>query len=294
MSERTLTFGALILIQILFGISYPVSKMVLEHFPALVWASIRIVCAALIMLAAALIVKRPHPKADVKFFAPLVLFALLGCVINQGSSMLGLKYTTATNSAILNTLIPIFTLMIVTLLGYEKLSLNRAMGFALAFIGVLSIRHVETMTFNNDTFIGDLLTILNCLSYATFLAISKRFMGKYDRIWTTIWMFLYGSIGLSLISLPGWQEFHFPVINNTLLFAMLYVIIGGTILTYFLNIWTLARVKSSSVAIFIYLQPLVAIPLAWIFFGEIPTTRTLLSMTLIFFGMVIARERRPT
>lgn len=293
MTPAQLTLIALIAIQVLFGINYTVSKVVLESFPPLVWASIRVVIATILMVSVALASKRKHPPLERQFFLPLIGFAFLGCIINQGSFILGLKYTTATNSAILNTLIPIFTLLIVAILGHENLSRTKIMGFVMAFIGVLVLRKVETMTFSNDTFIGDLLTIVNCLSYATFLALSKKFTEKYDRLWTTIWMFFFGSIGLGLISVPSWIEFTLPTIDKKLLACMLYAIIGGTIFTYFLNIWTLARAKSSSVAIFIYLQPLVAIPLAWIFFDEVPTLRTWLSILLIFCGMILALGKFP-
>lgn len=291
MSEAKKTLAALILIQILFGLNYSISKIVLEHFPPIVWSSFRIIISVLMMVTVALITKRPHPKMERGFFVPLILFSLLGCIINQVSFLYGLKLTTATNSAILNTLIPVFTLLIVTILGYEKLTTHKFFGFTLAFGGILILRNVESMRFSNETFIGDLLNIVNCLSYSIFLAISKRFLEKYDRLWTTIWMFIYGSLGIGAIALPSWLTFQWPTFDLQLLLCMLYAIIGGTIFTYFLSIWTLARVKSSYVAIFIYLQPIVTTPMAWLMFGEVPTLRTLFSLILIFSGMLLARER---
>lgn len=294
MSRSAATLTALVAIQVLFGINYTASKIVLEYFPPLAWASVRVVLATIIMTVVALSMKRKHPPFEKAFFVPLIGYAFLGCIINQASFIVGLKYTTATNSSILSTLIPIFTLLIVAILGHEKLSRTKIFGFALAFLGVLVIRKVETMTFSNETFVGDLLTILNCLSYATFLAVSKKFTEKYDRLWTTIWMFFFGSIGLSLLSIPSWEGFQLPPLDDRLIYCIVYSIVGGTILTYFLNIWTLARAKSSSVSIFIYLQPLVAIPLAWIFFDEVPTLRTLSSILLIFIGMLLALKRKPS
>lgn len=293
MKPATQTLLALIAIQILFGINYTVSKIILEYMPPLVWASLRVTVATVVLMSVSFVAKRKHPKLEKVFFMPLIGFALLGCIINQGSFIIGLKYTTATNSAILNTLIPIFTLLIVAILGHEKLTGRQICGFLSAFVGVLVLRHIEDMSFSDETFIGDLLNIVNALSYATFLAVSKKFMEKYDRLWTTAWMFFFGSIGLGMLSVPSWVDFQIPAFTNQLVFALLYAIVGGTILTYFLNIWTLARTKSSSVAIFIYLQPLVAIPIAWYYFDEVPTLRTWLSILLIFAGMLLAlKEKR--
>ncbi|MBI3534048.1 MAG: DMT family transporter [Deltaproteobacteria bacterium] len=124
-----LVYTALIVIQILFGINYIISKIVVEAFPPLLWASIRIVISSVCMLGFALLSRRPHPKCDFSFFGPLIIFALLGTIINQASFLVGLKYTTSTNSAILNTLIPIFTLLIVTLRKQEPVTVRRVLGF---------------------------------------------------------------------------------------------------------------------------------------------------------------------
>jgi drug/metabolite transporter (DMT)-like permease len=275
-------------IQVLFGINYVISKEVVDNFPPLVWASVRIIISSALMLTVALLSRRKHPTPNAKFFRPLIGYALLGIIINQASFLVGLHYTTAVNSAILNTLIPVFTLLIVTLRGQEQISGKRIVGFLCAFAGVLVIRKVEHLNFSDNTLIGDLLTILNCLSYAFFLSYAKRFLESHDRLWTTVWLFIYGSAGLTLFAIPQYATAHTPTLSNTLLACMAFSIIGGTLITYFLNLWTLAHTKSSSVALFIYLQPVVASLMAWAWKGDTITPRAIFSMGLIFSGMLLA------
>jgi drug/metabolite transporter (DMT)-like permease len=282
-----LVLAALLAVQVLFGINYVVTKVVVSVFPPLLWASFRIIIAALFMLSVALLSGHPFPKDGKKFFIPLIGFSLLGIIINQASFLVGLRYTTSTNSAILNTLIPVFTLMIVTIRGQERMTGRKIAGFAFALAGVLSIRKIEEISFDNSTWIGDLLTVLNCLSYAFFLSYGKKFMETHDRFWTTFWLFSYGSVGLTLLGLPDWISFGWPVISAPLLACMAFAIIGGTLLTYFLNFWALAHARSSSVALFIYVQPIVASLLAWFWMGQQPTLRTLVSSSLIFVGMLL-------
>jgi drug/metabolite transporter (DMT)-like permease len=280
--------GALVLIQILFGVNYAVSKVIVGNVPPLAWASFRIIVASLVMLSVTLALGRPHPKDGKKFFIPLIGFALLGSIINQTAFLVGLKYTTATNSAILNSLIPVFTLLLVTIRGIEPLTPKRLVGFGLALAGVLVIRQVEKLHLGDETAFGDLLTILNCFSYACFLTFGKKFMETHDRMWTTTWLFIYGSVGITLLAIPEWMSFTMPVITPTMAGAMVFSILGATLLTYFLNVWTLAHVKSSQVAIFIYLQPVVGAAVAWLWLNEVLTARTVISSTLIFFGMLLA------
>ncbi len=287
-----LVLTALIAVQILFGINYVVSKIVVGVFPPLVWASLRIIISSSCMVAFALLSGRKHPKVGFSFFGPMVVFALLGTVINQASFLVGLKYTTSTNSAILNTLIPIFTLLIVTIRGQEPATPARIWGFVFAFTGVLVIRKVEELTLSNTTLLGDLLTILNCLSYGFFLSYSKKFLEKYDPVWTTTWLFIYGSIGLTVLALPDWMGFHWPEMTPKLWMAAVYAIFGATLATYFLNFWALAHAKSSHVALFIYLQPVVASLIAWIWFGESVTLRTVLASMLIFMGLLLGLSKK--
>lgn len=282
-----LVLAALIAVQVLFGINYVVTKVVISVFPPLLWASFRIIIASLFMLSAALFSGHEHPKDGKKFFKPLVGLAFLGIIINQGSFLVGLRYTTATNSAILNTLIPVFTLLLVTIRGQEKMTRRKIFGFGFALAGVLAIRNFEEISFSNTTWIGDLLTVLNCLSYAFFLSYGKKFLEGHDRFWTTFWLFAYGSLGLTLLGAPDWLSFTWPTLTAPLLACMAFAIIGGTLLTYFLNFWALAHARSSSVALFIYVQPIVATLLAWFWMGQTPTLRTVISSSLIFLGMLL-------
>jgi drug/metabolite transporter (DMT)-like permease len=292
MSKNRLLIPALIAIQVLFGINFVTGKIVVGALPPLLWASLRITLASVFMVGACLALKRKHPQGGFKFFIPLVPFALLGAVINQGALLLGLHYTSATNSSVISTLIPIFTLIIVTLRGQEDFTVKRGVGFTLALAGVLILRKIEQLTLSDQTVLGDVLVMVSCLSTALFFSYGKKFSQSHDRLWTTAWMFIYGSVGLTLLALPDYSHFSWPTLTPTLLGCMAFTVLGGTLLTYFLTVWTLAQAPPSSVAIFTYVQPVVTAALAWAWLDQPPTTRTLFSSLLIFAGLLVALSKR--
>lgn len=296
-SERTLpiaaptpflVIGALLAVQVCFGTNYVVSKLVVTSFPPLVWAGIRIAIATVVMFAVCFSSGRPRPKLERSFLLPMIGFALMGTILNQAAFLTGLRMTTSTNSAVLNTLIPIATLAIVTLRGHEALNTKKAIGFFLALAGVLSIRRLEDVRFTDATFIGDLLNVFNCLIYACFLSFSKKFIERYDSLWVTAFLFLYGTIGINLLALPSWISFQAPEMTGILWAACAYAVGVGTLAAYFLNFWALRHAKSSQVALFIYLQPIIASATAFAFFGEMITARVAMSSVLIFSGMIVA------
>ena len=289
--SKTQALVALTVVQVLFGINYVVSKVIVASFQPLIWAALRVIIAAIALACISLLLKRPRPRLNADFFAHVIPYSLLGVVINQGSFLVGLHYTTPTNSSVLNTLIPILTLVFVTLAGQEKATFQRIVGFVLALAGVLVLRNVEDFSLSNQTLLGDSLTLINAMSYAIFLTVSKKFFTKHDTLWVTTWMFAFGSVGLTLISMPWWGELQIPVMTPEMIWCMIFSILGATLLAYLLNNWALARVRSSSVALFIYMQPIVTALLTWVYFGEMPSLRSVLASAFIFLGLILSLNR---
>jgi drug/metabolite transporter (DMT)-like permease len=215
----------------------------------------------------------------------------LGVVLNQSAFLVGLHYTTATNSAILSTLIPLFTLAFATIGGKEALTPKRLIGFLSALAGVLVIQKAENFDLSNQTMIGDLLCILNCFFYGLFLVAGKRLIEAHDPFWMTALLFSAGSLGMIPISIQTWLTFQWPELSIQLIGCMAFSIFGSTLAAYLLNNWALTRVRSSSVALFIYLQPIVASIIAWIWLGEVPTLNTIVASLLIFIGMFLGVAR---
>lgn len=280
--------AALIGVQLCFGSNYVVSKVVVSHFPPLVWAGIRIAISTVVMFAVCLSSGRPCPKLDREFLLPMIGLALMGTILNQASFLVGLSLTTSANSAVLNTLIPIFTLAIVTLRGLEVFNWKKGAGFILAMVGVLVLRKIEDIRFSDSTFIGDLLIVFNCLIYASFLSFSKKFLMKHDSLWVTAFLFLYGTIGINIIAIPSWMNFAAPVMDTHLISIAAFAIVFGTLAPYFLNFWALKHAKASQVALFIYLQPIIAAAIAYLWLGDTITVRVVVSSTFIFAGLLVA------
>lgn len=284
--------AGLILIQFLFGMNYLFSKIILAQLPPLVWASMRTLITAGILVSISAFMGRLDFQRAFYYYRQLILFSLLGVALNQGLFLLGLHYTTVTNSALLNTLIPVFTLLIVALRGQEAVSLATGVGFFFAFVGVLLIHNPASFSFSDKTVLGDLLILVNAISYSLFLVYSHRFFKKLDFVWSTTWLFVYGSIALTLFAAPEWVGFRWRPLPATTWACMAVSILGGTVAPYLLISFTLGRTQSSLVALFVYVQPLVAAVMSYLFFGELITTRTVFAGILIFLGVVLAITKR--
>jgi drug/metabolite transporter (DMT)-like permease len=74
---------------------------------------------------------------------------------------------------------------------------------------------------------------------------------------------------------------------------ILYFSIGATAAPYLLNAWALARVSPSTVAVYVYLQPLIGFLLAVVFLGEHIGASFIIAAILVFAGVFLVTWRRP-
>ena len=279
-------YAALVAVQVFFGVHYLAAKVVLREIPPPAWATIRVAVSAAILLAyAAWKRKLPRGRREI---GELALYAIFGVVINQICFIEGLSRTTATHSAILNTMIPVGTLAFAILLGREAFTAAKGGSLALAFAGVMLVVRPDRAAFSPQTLAGDLLTLVNGLSYAFFLVISKRVLRRVDAVGATATLLLFGSVGIGLY---GWRDvaaLDFASVSATAWWTGAFIVIFPTVAAYFLIYWALARAESSTVALYVYLQPVIAGALSAVFLGERVGATTLLGAALIFAAVAFA------
>jgi drug/metabolite transporter (DMT)-like permease len=278
----------LIIVQILFGINFPASKVIVTKMDPILWSNIRFLAAGFLMLIVTLLSRRKHPPLSKEFFSGLVPLSILGMALGQGLFLVGLKHTTSINSAILITCIPILTLVIVILRKQEKLTFNKFSGFVLAFLGVILIRDITSLRIGNDTLIGDFLVFAGAFCFALYLSYGKKFFMSFDNMWSTTWMFFISGFAMIFINLNKFSDLNNIEYDSTLIYCALFSIIGATLLTYLLNNWALRRASSGSVAIFIYLQPIVAGIIGYFFLQEEVTLRLFICSIFIMGGLLFS------
>ena len=82
------------------------------------------------------------------------------------------------------------------------------------------------------------------------------------------------------------------MITPELAWVMVYVILGATVVTYFLNLWAVKRAQATRVALYIFLQPVIAAVLGVVFRGEDITPRFLVATALVFAALFL-RDGAP-
>jgi drug/metabolite transporter (DMT)-like permease len=281
---------ALLAVQLIFG-SWPIAaKIALRALPSAGLVAFRVCGAAIAFLFLQSAVGRV-PIRDRRDYARIFLYSLLGVILNQLLFVKGLSMTTVIDATLLGTTIPIFALLISIVLGYDSFSLLKLTGVLLAALGVVYLVNPARASFSRAATFGNFLIVLNSLCYGAYIAISKDIFKRYGALTVITWVFVFGALLTApLGALTTSRE---AVLNAgvSIWLAVLYIILVPTVGAYYLNAWALARVAPSTVAVYIYLQPLIAFMLAPWILHESWNSRTWLAAGLIFAGVALVTWR---
>jgi drug/metabolite transporter (DMT)-like permease len=88
--------------------------------------------------------------------------------------------------------------------------------------------------------------------------ISKDLFEGYGALNVITWIFVVGSIVTIPAGVYSLGSAHVYTLGSTVWLTILFVILFPTVVAYYLNAWALTRVTPSTVAIYIYMQPLFA------------------------------------
>jgi len=286
MSQRFKPHLALITVQILFGIWPIFGKIVLRSMSSTSLVVLRLAGAAVLF---AILQRRLTPllRMPVKDIVVLTACSLLGIVGNQFLFVKGLSLTTVINAEILSTTIPVYAIATSILLGYERGSLKTLIGVLFSVAGVVYLVNPFRADLSTHTTTGNVLILVNSFLYALYIVISKNLVGRYGALNVVTWIFLIGSVITVPVGIYSLQRENLAAVGAGTWAAVAFIIVFPTVIAYYLNAWALTRVPPSVVAIYIYLQPLIAFGFAPLLLGESWSWRTIAAAILIFGGVTL-------
>jgi len=264
-------------------------KLALASIPPLAFSALRVVGAVLILDAFRLLRQREKIRPSDR--KRLLLYGLLGVSFNQILFILGLSLTTAINTTILTATIPVFTLAAAALLGRERLTPRSLTGLLLAGAGAYVLLNAQRFSWENASFRGVSLLLLNCMSYSLYLVLSRPILAHYRVATFTATVFRYGAILIVLVALPQILRLDWRAVPPVAWACALAVIVLCTAIPYLLNSWALARTHASHVAFYVFLQPVITTALAVVLLGESLTPKTAVAALLILAGLAVTLIR---
>ena len=289
MGKKILPLLAATIATTIYGINHTVAKIVMPiYIGSLGLVFLRVLGATIIFWTISLFFKtKPIEKKD---RLTILKCGLFGMSINIAAFIAGLDYSTPVNSSILIIISPIFVVILSFFIFKNKINFIKILGIILGFIGamILILTADSNSSIGRNIPLGNFLFIVNSISYAYYLIIVKPMAEKYDLITLFKWLFLIGLIfnfplginqflDVDWASLPLWEA----------VLPMVFVVVGTTCMTYFLNGYALSKITSTEVAVFMYLQPIIGILFAIFTKSDTITLIMFVASVLIFTGVYL-------
>lgn len=228
-------------------------------------------------------------KKDIPRF---ILCGLTGVAINQMLFIKGLTLTSTIHASLLMLTTPLLITVSAFWILKEKLTPAKALGLALGIGGALLLIFSREQQ-GQAGLTGDLLIMVNAMSYTVYFIIVKPLMQEYPPLHVIRWVFSFGF----LLILPfGWQESMdtaWPLFNWTHYAALFLVVFCGTFLAYSFNIYGIKHLGAGVTGSYIYTQPVFAAIIAALFLDEAFTAAKIISGILIFTGVFLVSRKTP-
>lgn len=253
--KRLPIYLGLLYVVLIWGLNTVLVKIAISHVDALAFTALRFsAMLPLAMLWVAL--SRANFRFDRRDWLLLVASGACGFGIYQYFWVIGLSHTTAFASSLLGSTTPIFTMIYLVLLRWERVRSTRWIGAGVALLGIAIF---EGAFAGRATFrIGDALTILAAMTFAGFNVISARLAVRYHPVALLASTLLIGTAMILPAGIPAliadppslWP----PVVWYVFAFAVIFPIV----LTY--PVWStgIARIGAARVALFGFLVPIVS------------------------------------
>ncbi len=278
----------------LFGASVVATRVAVQEIPPLNLAVLRFGQGGLILFLCLLIGARDLLKVkwhDLPFLVLLgaILFAVFPLTFN-----ISLRLTEASRGALMLATMPIWSAWLARAARKERLSLRQIAGILFTFTGVGIVLAERGLNWQGSTFAlaGDGLMLLTALCGAIYGVLAQRMLARYSALTVTMYAMLFGTFLLFPAALVESLPQAFVRIDGKVAVLILFLGIFGGALGYFLWTFALTRLTPTQVAVYVNVNPIVAIILGAVLLAEKLTGVFVVGFVAVVVGVLFVNWPR--
>lgn len=293
MTKRQIALICASLVALFYAINFSSAKEVTpDHIGpfGLTWYRVIFTCAIFWILS---FLAGPREKVSLKELPLLALAAFCGVGLNMVTFMWGLSLTSPITASVLMVTTPIIVAVMSAIFLKERLHFWKAIGIGLGFSGAALLIFLSTAPerVGANPMVGNLLVFLNAVSYSFYILLAKKLTAKYHVFTLMKWLYLFGVLFITPFGIQQGLEFDVSNASSHVILNVAYVVLFATFGTYMLNIIAIKTLRPSVVAVFVYLQPLLAAIIAVFLGTDEMTWIKAAAGAIIFLGVYLAGRK---
>ena len=244
----------------IYGLNHTIAKVIMPYYiGAYGLVLLRVLGASFLFWGLSFFF--PSEKIDRQDRIRLIAATFFGMCLNMLMFIKGLSLSTPINSSVIVTLTPIIVLLLSAVFLNEKITALKIIGITLGLGGALTlILYGNAFTLNAPNIpLGNAMLFGNATSFAIYLVMVKPLAEKYHTMTLMKWMFPLGVLLNLPVALPEFMAVDWSNLPWAAIWRMAFVVIGTTFFAYLFNMYALRVLRPTTIGVFTYLQPLIAI-----------------------------------
>jgi drug/metabolite transporter (DMT)-like permease len=276
---------ALCWVSFFWGTTWLASKEGVKHMPALQLAGIRQFIGGFLYVAFFLYKKAPWPKG--KQWKAIFILSILNFVLSNGLSTWGVKYISSGLGAIIGAIFPLWIVFITVFRG-EKIARLSILGLIVSFGGVCVIFYDHLADFIKPDFrFGIFISLIATVTWAFGTMYTRKKAASFNPYFSLgLQMLISSLITLSIVGATG-TGVNINAIPVNSWWAIGYLVIIGSVLTFVAFIYMIQRLPPELNSIYAYINPIVAVLLGAVVFGEPLTMAIAIGGAVTLFGLYL-------
>ena len=291
MSKRNWALIAATMVSLIYGVSFTIAKDVMPtYIKPFGFILLRVFGATILFWLISFF--GPTEKIQLKDFPRIIAAAFFGVALNMLTFFKGLSFTSPISAAVIMVTTPIIVLILSAIIMKEKMIKRKIFGILLGLFGTgFLILYGKSIGNAANAPLGNLLVFINAVSYAFYLILVKKLMDKYNAFTFVKWIYTFGLLMVLPFGWSEYQEIQWATIPTYILWEIVFVVLFTTFFTYLFNLVSMRELKPTTVAVFIYLQPLFATVFAMSLGKDELTLVKIVSAVLIFVGVYLVTQK---
>lgn len=257
---------ALCWVSFFWGTTWLASKEGVKHMPALQLAGIRQLIGGFLYVCFFLYKKTPWPKG--KQWKAILILSILNFVLSNGLSTWGVKYISSGLGAIIGAIFPLWIVLITVFRG-ERIARLSILGLVVSFGGVCVIFYDHLADFIKPDFrFGIFLSLFSTVTWAYGTLYTRKKAASFNPYFSLgLQMVISSTILLAITGATG-TGVSITAIPANSWWAIGYLTIIGSVLTFIAFIYALQNLPAHISSVYAYINPIVAVLLGALIFGE--------------------------
>lgn len=291
---------ALLVANVSWGLMAPFLKDLLNGgiITPMALSGYRIIGGALLFWLIGMFVK-PDKNAcnsiERRDIVPLIIASLLVIGLNQVLIIVGMSLTSPVDASVVCSLTPIFTLIFGAILMGIAFTWSKALGVTIGLAGALIFvftGQADAETYVSNPVLGDVACLMAQVFGALYLVCFTKLISKYSLITLMKWMFLISGIAVLPFSLPDMLAVDWSQVILMEYIDLIFIILFGTCLAYMLIPVAQRRVEPTIIAMYNYLQPVVAVVFSVIAGLATFSIANAIATAMVFVGVWIVNRAK--